>query len=127
MARDLVTVQTGTLDTTQSVATAAVTKTAITVANGATLVGVGGVKDNSHALIVETSAASTLTFKAGELQNNVQGDLTIELATDKTYYINVERLTRFQKKNGDIDIDFGTGSAGYIYLVGKHAGLQPVV
>lgn len=127
MARDLVTVQTGTLDTTKSVAVATITKTAITVANGATLVGVGGVKDNSHVLVVDANTATTLTFKAGELQNNVQGDLTIELPTAKTHVINIERLTRFCKKNGDIDVDFGTGSAGYIYLVGKHAGLQPVV
>lgn len=126
MARDLVTVHTGTLDTTQSIAVAEITKTAIAVANGATLVGITGVKDNSHALVVETTAATALTFKAGELQNNVQGDQTVTLSANKTYYINVERLTRFQKKNGNIDVDFATGSAGYIYLAGKHAGLVPV-
>ena len=72
MARDLVTVHTGTLDTTKSIAVAEITKTAIAVNNGATLVGITGVKDNSHALVVETTAATALTFKAGELQNNVQ-------------------------------------------------------
>lgn len=127
MARDLVTVHEGTLDITQSIAVAEITKTAIAVNNGATLVGITGVKDNSHALVVETTAATALTFKAGELQNNVQGDQTVTLEANKTYYIDVERLTRFCKKNGDIDVDFGAGSAGYIYLAGKHAGLASVV
>ena len=117
MARDLVTVHEGTLDITQSIAVAEITKTAIAVNNGATLVGITGVKDNSHALVVETTAATALTFKAGELQNNVQGDQTVTLEANKTYYIDVERLTRFCKKNGDIDVDFGGRGEGTTFIL----------
>ena len=127
MARDLVTVHEGTLDTTKSVLEKNITKTAITVGNGATLVGVTGCKDNSVTLIVEPSASGAITLKAGDYQNAVQGDLTIPLTASTPVAIQIERTTRFQKADGNIDVDFTAGTAGYLYLVGKHAGLEPVV
>ena len=126
MARDLVTVHEGTLDTTKSVLTADITKTAISVSNGATLVGATGCKDNSVTVVVEPSANGAITFKAGTYQNAIQGDLTVALTASTPVAIQIERTTRFQKADGNIDVDFATGTAGYIYLVGKHAGLEPV-
>lgn len=126
MARDLVTVQEGTLDTTKSVFVKELTKTAITVANGATLVGVTGCKDDSVTVIVETTAAGAITLKAGDYPNACQGDETIPLEANKEYALQIQRPTRFQKKDGNIDVDFASGTAGNIYLVGKHAGLVAV-
>lgn len=123
MARDLVTVVQPVRDASNSVATATITKTAISAANGATIVGATGVKDNSLTIVVETTLGGTVTIKAGAYHNAVLGDLAVPVEASTSYAIKIENPSRFQKADGNIDIDF-TSVTGYIYAVGKHAGLE---
>ncbi|MCQ2975124.1 MAG: hypothetical protein MJ211_10010 [Bacteroidales bacterium] len=125
MARDLITVLEPTVDTTKSLASATATQTTISTTNNATIVGATGVKDNSLTIIVIATTAGTVTFKAGEYPNSVQGDLAVACEAGATA-IQIQRPTRFMKKDGNIDVDFTT-IAGKIFAVGKHAGLEATV
>lgn len=124
MARDNITVVEPVLEASKSAAYKAVTPTTISTANNATIVGATGVKDNSLVVIVNATTAGTVTFKAGVYHNAVLGDLAVPCGTGLTA-IQIENPSRFQKTDGNIDVDFTT-VAGTIYAVGKHAGLEAV-
>ena len=67
MTRDSINVQYPALDTTESVASAAITKQAVTVANGINIQNVFSNKNNSLVIIAENTgdAASAMTIKSG--------------------------------------------------------------
>jgi uncharacterized membrane protein len=128
MTRDVIDVQYPVLDHTESVANIAITKTTVTVANGITIKDAFSNKNNSLFIIIDntTNASSLLTVKAGDAYpNSMLGDIVIELAKGVSA-IQLEDLSRFQKSDESIDLDFGTGFEGTVYAVAKWAGVRPV-
>ena len=129
MTRDSINVQYPALDTTESVASASITKQSVTVANGITVANAFSNKNNSLFIIVDNTlnASSSMTIKAGNKYPNAMiGNATITLAKGISA-IQIQDLSRFEKSDGSIDIDFATGFTGTIYAIAKWAGVRPVV
>ena len=129
MTRDSINVQYPVLDHTESVANIKITKTSVTQANGITINEAFSNKNNSLFIVIDTTTAggSLLTVKAGDTYpNSMLGDLVIELPNGVSA-IQVQDLSRFEKSDGSIDLDFGTGFTGTIFAVAKWAGVRPVV
>ena len=129
MTRDKINVQYPTLDHTESVANIGITKQAVTVANGITVVDAFSNKNNSLFLVVENDddTKSSMTVKAGNAYpNSMLGDITIEIPVGVSA-IQVQDLARFEKADGSIDLDFASGFDGSIYAIAKWAGVRPVV
>ena len=102
--------------------------TAVTVANGITIKDAFSNKNNSLFIIIDntSNATSLLTVKAGEAYpNSMLGDIVIELVKGVSA-IQLQDLSRFQKSDESIDLDFATGFEGTIYAVAKWAGVRPV-
>jgi len=129
MTRDSINVQYPVLDHTESVANIKITETSVTQANGITIEDAFSNKNNSLFIVIKTSTAggSLLTVKAGEAYpNSMLGDLVIELPNGISA-IQLQDLSRFEKADGSIDLDFGTGFTGTIFAVAKWAGVRKVV
>ena len=128
MTRDIIDVQYPVLDHTESVANIAIEKNAVTVANGITIKDAFSNKNNSLFIIIDNTAnaSSLLTVKAGDAYpNSMLGDIVIELAKGISA-IQLQDLSRFQKSDESIDLDFGEGFTGTVYAVAKWAGVRPV-
>ena len=127
MTRDIINVQYPTLDHTESVANICIEKTEVTPANGVTVAEAFSNKNNSLFVVIENTAAeSLLTVKAGDAYpNSMLGDIVIELPAG-TSAIQIQDLSRFEKADGSIDLDFAEGFAGTVYAVAKWAGVRPV-
>ena len=126
MARDEITVNIPVQDVTESIETIAITKQTVTVANGIKIKDAWDNKNNSLVIIVEPTTAATVTFKAGNAYpNSMLGDIVIELAKGISA-IQLQDLSRFQKSDESIDLDFATGFTGTIYAIAKWAGVRPV-
>ncbi len=128
MTRDIIDVQYPALDHTESVANIAIEKKAVTVANGITIKDAFSNKNNSLFIVIDNTAnaSSLLTVKAGNAYpNSMLGDIVIELAKGISA-IQLQDLSRFQKSDESIDLDFGEGFTGTIYAVAKWAGVRPV-
>lgn len=132
MARDEITLQYVTYDKTDRAGVKAITKQAVTQANGICLKNAFAGKDNSVVIYIETTATSdkTATIKAGEKANALLGDLSVALAKSTTAAgasITEVRLNRdinsFERKNGSIYIDFASGFTGNIWATAEKAGL----
>lgn len=129
MTRDSIQIQYPVLDHTESVANIAITKKSVVVANGITIADAFSNKNNSMFIVIDNTsgAASTLTVKAGDAYpNSMLGNLNIELASGVSA-IQIQDLSRFEKSDGSIDLDFATGFAGTIYAIAKWAGVRPVI
>ncbi len=128
MTRDIIQVQYPVLDHTESVANIGITKQAVTVANGINVSDAFSNKNNSLFIVIENTAEaeSSMTAKAGNAYPNAMlGDITIEIPVG-TSAIQIQDLSRFEKSDGSIDLDFGVGFTGYIYAIAKWAGVRPV-
>ena len=127
MTRDIINVQYPTLDHTESVANICIEKTEVVPANGVTVAEAFSNKNNSLFVVIENTAAeSLLTVKAGDAYpNSMLGDIVIELPAG-TSAIQVQDLSRFEKADGSIDLDFADGFTGTIFAVAKWAGVRPV-
>lgn len=128
MTRDIINVQYPTLEHTESVANISITKQAVNVANGITVADAFSNKNNSMFLIIENegSANSTLTVKSGDAYpNSMLGDIAIEIPQGISA-IQVQDLSRFEKADGSIDLDFAEGFTGKIFAIAKWAGVRPV-
>ena len=67
-----------------------------------------------------------LTVKAGDAYpNSMLGDIVIELPAGISA-IQLQDLSRFEKSDGSIDLDFATGFTGNIYAIAKWAGVREV-
>ena len=129
MARDIIDVQYPVLDHSESIANIAITKKTVTVANGITIRDAFSNKNNSLFIVIDNTAdaASQLTVKAGNAYpNSMLGDIVIELAKGVSA-IQLEDLSRFQKSDESIDLDFASGFSGTVYAIAKWAGVRPVV
>lgn len=128
MARDKIYVQLPVQESTQSAEVVAVTKQSVTVANGIEIADAMANKNNSMFIILETSAAATVTIKAGNnYPNRILGDLNVTLTASKPNVIILEDISRFENRDGSVYLDFGTGFNGTVYAIAKRAGLKPVV
>lgn len=128
MTRDIINVQYPTLDHTESVANIGITKSTVTQANGVTIKEAFSNKNNSLFIVIDNtaSAESALTVKAGEAYpNSMLGDISIELPKGVSA-IQVQDLSRFEKADGSIDLDFKTGFTGTIFAIAKWAGVRVV-
>lgn len=122
MTRDIISVQYPETDKTQSVASAEITKQTVTPANGITLKAAFANKNNSLAICIENTAtaASEVTFKAGDNFPNAKlGDLTLAVEASSVNVYQVQDLSRFENKDGSMNIDFKTGFTGKIFAVAK--------
>ena len=127
MTRDIINVQYPTLDHTESVANIGITASKVTQANGVTIADAFSNKNNSLFIIINNTATeSLLTVKAGDAYpNSMLGDIVIELPAGISA-IQLQDLTRFEKSDGSIDLDFATGFTGNIYAIAKWAGVREV-
>ena len=128
MTRDIINVQYPVLEHTESVANIAITQQTVTVANGITIKDAFSNKINSLFIVIDNTAnaSSQLTVKAGDAYpNSMLGDIVIELAKGVSA-IQLEDLSRFQKADESIDLDFAEGFEGTIFAVAKWAGVRPV-
>lgn len=127
MTRDIINVQYPTLDHTESIANIGITKETVTQANGITVADAFSNKNNSLFIVIDNTATkSLLTVKAGDAYpNSMLGDIVIELPAGISA-IQVQDLSRFEKADGSIDLDFATGFTGTIYAIAKWAGVRTV-
>lgn len=127
MTRDIINVQYPVLDHTESVANIGITESTVTQANGVTIADAFSNKNNSLFIIIKNSSTeSLLTVKAGDAYpNSMLGDIVIELPAGVSA-IQLQDLSRFEKADGSIDLDFATGFVGTIYAVAKWAGVREV-
>ena len=127
MTRDIINVQYPTLDHTESVANIGITAKEVTQANGITIAEAFSNKNNSLFIIIENSSTSSLlTVKAGDsYPNSMLGDIVIELPAGISA-IQLQDLSRFEKSDGSIDLDFASGFTGKIFAIAKWAGVKSV-
>jgi len=131
MTRDAINVHLPVADATKSVEILKITKQAVTQANGIEIENALDNKNNSLQIFVENttgsgSTDSTLTLKAGDnYPNAMLGDLTVALAKGAITTVILEDISRFERRDGSIYLDFGSGFTGNIWAVAKRAGLDP--
>lgn len=127
MTRDIINVQYPILNHTESVANICIEKTDVVPANGITIKEAFSNKNNSLFIVIENSASeSLLTVKAGNTYpNSMLGDIVIELSAGVSA-IQLQDLSRFEKADGSIDLDFAEGFTGTIFAVAKWAGVRPI-
>ena len=126
MTRDIINVQYPALDHTESVANICIEKSEVYVANGVNIADAFSNKNNSLFIVIDNAGdtESLLTVKAGDAYpNSMLGDIVIELASG-TSAIQLQDLSRFEKADGSIDLDFAEGFTGSIYAVAKWAGVR---
>ena len=127
MARDNINVQYPEMDDSQSVADVKITKQAVTPANGICLAKAFDNKNNSLVICVENtaSAASEVTFKAGDNYPNAKlGDLTVDVDATSVNFYQVQDPSRFENKDGSMNIDFKTGFTGNVFAVAKSVAVH---
>lgn len=122
MTRDIISVQYPKMDMSQSIANTEIEKQVVTPANGITIDRAFDNKNNSLVVCIENTAstASEVIFKAGDNYPNAKlGDLTIAVKANTVNVYQFQDLSRFENKDGSVNIDFKTGFAGNIYAVAK--------
>lgn len=125
--RDIINVQYPTLEHTESVANICIKTQAVVPANGVTIEDAFSNKNNSLFIVIENNSAdSLLTVKSGDAYpNSMLGDIVIELPKGISA-IQLQDLSRFEKTDGSIDLDFANGFDGTIYAIAKWAGVATV-
>ena len=126
MTRDIIEVQYPTLDHTESVANIGIESVSVTPANGITVADAFSNKNNSLFIVItnDGSTTSLLTVKAGDAYpNSMLGDIVIELPQGISA-IQLQDLSRFEKSDGSIDLDFAEDFSGTIFAVAKWAGVR---
>jgi hypothetical protein len=119
MTRDVIKVQCPLLDHTESVANIGIDKKEVT----------GKIKiedafsnsNNSLFIVIENKNENNelLTVEAGDAYpNSMLGDIGIELPSG-TSAIRLQDLSRFEKADGSLDLDFSEGFKGTIFAIAK--------
>ncbi len=127
MARDIIAVQYPEMDDSQSVANAKVTKQTVTQANGITIEKAFDNKNNSLVICVENTAssASSVTFKAGDNYPNAKlGDLEVNVDQNSLNVFQIQDPSRFENKDGSMNLDFKTGFTGNIFAAAKSVAVH---
>ena len=125
MTRNIINVQYPVLEHTESIANICIEKSDVSPENGVTIVDAFSNKNNSLFIVIENEASdSLLTVKAGDAYpNSMLGDIVIELPAGVSA-IQLQDLSRFEKADGSIDLDFAEGFTGTIFAVAKWAGVR---
>ena len=127
MTRDIINVQYPTLDHTESVANIGITKTTVVQANGITIADAFSNKNNSLFIVIDStsSASSLLAVKAGDAYpNSMLGKLAVPVEANSTTMLQIQDASRFENKDGSVNLDFSTDLAGNIYAVAKSVALN---
>ena len=127
MTRDNISVQYPKIENTQSVATAKITKDTVVQANGVCIEKAFANKNNSLTICIEntSTSASEITFKAGDnLPNAKLGDLKLDVEASSINVFQFQDLSRFENKDGSINIDFKSGFTGTIFAVAKSVEME---
>ena len=128
MTRDIIEVQYPTLDHTESVANIGIESVSVVPSNGITLADAFSNKNNSLFIVITNNGSTTslLTVKAGDAYpNSMLGDIVIEIPQGISA-IQLQDLSRFEKSDGSIDLDFAEDFNGTIFAVAKWAGVRTV-
>ncbi len=126
MTKDLIYVQYPTVDTTQSVAVADITKTTVNVNNGISVKNAFANKNNSLIVCFENEDSdSYVTFCAGDAYPNaLLGDLNVPVLASTTMAVQIQDISRFENKDGSLNIDFGPDFSGSVYAIAKSVALN---
>lgn len=125
MTRKMIDVQYPVLDHTESIANISIVRTTVD-AEGITIKDAFNNKNNSLFILINNKGDKTelLTVKAGDAYpNSMLGDIIIEIAKGVSA-IQLQDLSRFQKSDESIDLDFSEGFEGEIFAVAKWAGVS---
>jgi len=131
MTRDSINVHLPVGDVSKSVEIIKITKQAVTQANGIKIANALDNKNNSLQIFVENTSGSgsndsSMILKAGNnYPNAMLGDLTIALTKAAITTVILEDISRFENRDGSLNIDFASGFTGNIWAVAKRAGLDP--
>ena len=122
MTRDIINVQYPQMDMTQSIADIKIEKQSVTPSKGITLNDAFDNKNNSLVICIENTATSStqVVFKAGDNYPNAKlGDLTVDVDASSVNFYQIQDPSRFENKDGSVNIDFVTGFTGNIFAVAK--------
>lgn len=127
MTRDLIDVQYPKVDSSQSIAAAKITKSSVTAANGIGIKKAFANKNNTLLVCVENNddAATYITFKSGNAYPNAMlGDLKVDLLAETLNVFQIQDASRFENKDGSLNIDFASGFDGKIFAVAKSTAIN---
>ena len=125
MTRKMIDVQYPVLDHTESIANISIVRTTVD-AEGITIKDAFNNKNNSLFILINNKGDKTglLTVKAGDAYpNSMLGDIIIEIAKGVSA-IQLQDLSRFEKSDESIDLDFSEGFEGEIFAIAKWAGVS---
>ena len=125
MTRKRIDVQYPILDHTESIANISIVRTTVD-AEGITIKDAFSNKNNSLFILIDNKGDKTglLTAKAGDTYpNSLLGDIVIELPQGISA-IQLQDLSRFEKSDASIDLDFSEGFEGEIFAIAKWAGVS---
>lgn len=127
MTRDIIDVQYPVLDHTESISNIGITKTTVNQDNGITIADAFSNNNNSLFIVIDNAGTSSLlTVKAGDAYpNSMLGDIVIKLPAGVSA-IQLQDLSRFEKADGSIDLDFRKGFTGSIFAIAKWGGAKSV-
>ena len=117
MTRKMIDVQYPVLDHTESIANISIVKTTVE-ADGITIKDAFSNKNNSLFILINNKGDKTglLTVKAGDAYpNSLLGDIIIEIAKGVSA-IHLQDLSRFEKSDESIDLDFSESFEGEISI-----------
>ena len=121
----MIDVQYPVLDHTESIANISIVRTTVD-AEGITIKDAFSNKNNSLFILINNKGDKTglLTVKAGNAYpNSMLGDIIIEIAKGISA-IQLQDLSRFEKSDESIDLDFSEGFEGEIFAIAKRAGVS---
>jgi hypothetical protein len=127
MTRNIITAQCPVIDKTQSVTIASISKFEVNPESGVKLENAFKNKNNSLFLFVEneSSSASTIIINKGNAYpNSILGDLEMNIPAESTTVLQIQDPSRFEMKDGSVEIDFGSGFVGNVYAVAKSVALN---
>jgi len=127
MTRDIISVQYPTIEDSQSVCGTTVTKSTVTPANGVTIKEAFANKNNTLMICIENTASedSNITFKAGDAYpNSMLGDLKVEVLTKTISVFQIQDISRFENKDGSLNLDFDSDFTGNIFAIAKPTDLN---
>ena len=125
MTRKMIDVQYPVLDHTESIANISIVRTTVD-AEGITIKDAFSNKNNSLFILINNKGDKTglLTVKAGDAYpNSMLGDIIIEIAKGVSA-VQLQDLSRFEKSDASIDLDFSEGFEGEIFAIAKWAGVS---
>ena len=125
MTRKRIDVQYPVLDHTESIANISIVRTTVDT-EGITIKDAFSNKNNSLFILINNKGDKTglLTVKAGDAYpNSMLGDIIIEIA-EGVSAVQLQDLSRFEKSDASIDLDFSEGFEGEIFAIAKWAGVS---